>query len=195
MPIKTVFLDIGHMGKPGKPLDRGASFEGDFESALCMTYALFAEGMFLRAGYEVFLLCYGEYATRKQSANRITANNPRTALYLSCHLNAGSGNYSLVEHYYDATEQTRRIADIVVSHFRQKLGTKYPSMSFAAGGVKELSKGERGAVCLKETNMSALILEPLFIDNPEHLLLARGHSFEIARAIFDAVEEFNCLDS
>lgn len=193
MPIDTIILDVGHAGKPSKPFDRGAEFEGIFESDVALQYALFTRQRFLLQYYNVFLITSGEYAERHSWANRTCP--AKTSLYLSCHLNAtgtqAKGKYSLVEHYYDAREQTKQIAECIATQFHTTLETEYPDMSYAPGGVREIAKGERGSICLKGTNMSALILEPFFLDNLDHLGKYYKKLAMVSRAIFNGVIEFN----
>jgi N-acetylmuramoyl-L-alanine amidase len=192
MPINTIILDVGHAGKPSKPLDRGCSYEGIYESDVTLQYAIFIRERFLLKEYNTFLITSGHYSERIRWANKHC--DPKSSFYLSCHLNAASGHkgrYSLVEHYYDATEQTRQLAEHIATQFHQILETEYPSMSYAPGGVREIEKGGRGSVCLKNTNMSALLIEPFFLDNPEHVAKYYKRLATVARAVFNGVEEFN----
>ena len=105
-------------------------------------------------------------------------------MYLACHLNAGGGRYSLVEHYYNARQRTRKIAGIMAENFKAILGT-------SAAKVWEIPKDGRGGACLKNTRPSALLLEPLFIDNEEHLRIAAQKPELIAKAIVRSVVDAN----
>lgn len=199
MPIDTIILSVGHMGKPpgpnrlDNPFDRGASINGIYESDLALRYAIFIRERFFVRGYKTFLITHGSYYERHLWANR---NCPaKSSLYLSCHLNAGEGRYSLTEHYYDASDQTKQIAENIATQFHQVLGTEYPDMSFAPGGVREIPKCWRGSVCLENTAMSALLIEPFFLDNPEHLNKYYKRLSDVAMAVYNGVVEFNQNES
>ncbi len=127
-------------------------------------------------GYEAFLITSGSYSERHDWVNRHGID-----LYLACHLNAGGGRYSLVEHYFDAGQKTRQLAQIMADNFKNVLGT-------SAAKVWEIAKDGRGATCLQNTRPSALLLEPLFIDNEDHLDIAVNKAGLIARAIIKTIE-------
>jgi N-acetylmuramoyl-L-alanine amidase len=167
------------MGKPNKPFDRGASNNGYQEADLAMSYATLAFQELTSKGYEAFLITSGTYAERHDWINRHAID-----LYLACHLNAGGGRYSLIEHYYDAGQRTREIAKIMADNFKSILGT-------SSGKVWEIAKNGRGATCLKETRPSALLLEPLFVDNDSHLHIAVNQPEQIAQAIVETISSFN----
>jgi len=152
--IKRVVLDVQHMGKVHKPFDRGASHGGYQEAYLALTYATIAFQELTRLGYEAFLSTSGTYGERHHWINKHGID-----LYLACHLNAGGGRYSLVEYYYDAGRQTREIAKIMADNFKTILGT-------SDGKVWKIPQDGRGATCLQNTRPSALLLEPLFIEQP-----------------------------
>jgi N-acetylmuramoyl-L-alanine amidase len=177
--LKRIVLDVQHMGKPNKPADRGASHNGYQEADLALNYATLAFQELTTKGYETFLITSGTYAERHVWVNRHGID-----LYLACHLNAGGGRYSLVEHYYDAGQRTREIAKIMAENFKTVLGT-------SAGKVWEIPKDGRGAVCLSGTRPSALLLEPLFIDNPQHQIIAVERPHLIAQAIIETISNYN----
>jgi N-acetylmuramoyl-L-alanine amidase len=130
-------------------------------------------------GYEVFLITSGTYKERHDWVNKHGIE-----LYLACHLNAGGGSYSLVEHYYDAGPRTRKLAKMMSRSFCSHLGT-------AKGRVFEIERGERGSVCLSGTRPSALLLEPLFLDDPAHEQIILNDGKRIADALVAAIEEYN----
>jgi len=173
--FKRIAIDVQHMGKPNKPADRGASHGSYQEADLVLKYATLAFQELTAKGYEAFLITSGTYAERHEWINRHGID-----LYLACHLNAGGGRYSLVEHYYNAGQRTRKIAGIMAENFKAILGT-------SAAKVWEIPKDGRGAACLKNTRPSALLLEPLFIDNERHLEIASGKPDLIAQAIVQSV--------
>ncbi len=189
MLIDTIILDVAHAGKPSKPQDRGCHHDGIYESDVALQYVLFIRERFFVSDYKVFLITSGEYTERRLWANK---NCPAaTSLYLSCHLNAGNGRYSLVEYHHDARDQTKRLAEYIATEFHQILNTEYPDMSYAPGGVRGIERFGRGSICLRNTRMSALLIEPFFLDNPEHLKLHYKKLASIASAVYNGVEEFN----
>lgn len=192
MPIDTIILDVQHMGKPKSPFSRGGkNDDGDYESDLALKYAICIRERFLVAGYKTFLMTHGSYQERHAWANRYC--DPKTSLYLACHINSGGGRYPLVEYTVSAMPQTKKLAKLIANKFTEKLtpletDPAYPY--FDPAQAWELTPTSRGWVCIAQTIMSALILEPLFIDNPQHLEVAKK-PFAVARAVFEAVEEFN----
>jgi len=177
--FKRIGIDVQHLGKVNKPFDRGASHGGYNEADLVLKYATLTFQELTRQGYEVFLITSGTYAERHDWINRHGID-----LYLACHLNAGGGRYSLVEYYHDAGQRTREIARIMADNFRTILGT-------SAAKIWEIPKDGRGAACLKGTRPSALLLEPLFIDNEAHLSIAVNKPELIANTIIKTVESYN----
>lgn len=186
--IDTVILDVQHMGQPHKPFARGAQTDGKYEADLALRYAICTRERFLLAGYKTFLVCHGAYEERHFWAN--VSCNTRTSLYVACHLNAGGGKYPLVEYYCDAGERTRRIAKFIAFKFSDKLVSPNEASCFSQAQVWQIAHKARGWVCLSGTKMSAVLVEPLFVDNPAHMKIAEK-PFVIASAIFEAVEEFN----
>jgi N-acetylmuramoyl-L-alanine amidase len=78
----------------------------------------------------------------------------------------------------------REIAKIMADNFKTILKT-------SAGKVWEIPKDGRGTVCLKGTRPSALLLEPLFIDNDEHLKISVNKPELIAKSIVKTIESYN----
>ncbi len=177
--FKRIAIDVQHLGKPNKPADRGAIYGSYQEADLVLKYATLAFQELTAKGYEVFLITSGTYAERHEWINRHGID-----LYLACHLNAGRGRYSLVEYTHNAGQRTREIAKIMADNFKTILGT-------SAAKVWEIAKAGRGASCLKNTRPSALLLEPLFIDNEKHLQIATEKPELIAQAIVQSVVDTN----
>ena len=174
--FKRVAIDVQHMGKPHKPLDRGASYQGYQEADLVLKYATLTFQELTRKGYEAFLITSGSYTERHDWINKHGID-----LYLACHLNAGGGSYSLVEYCWNAGEKTKKLAHIMADNFKNTLGT-------SAAKVWEIAKGGRGESCIKNTRPSALLLEPVFLDVRSHLHIATVQPELIARAIAKTIE-------
>ncbi len=177
--LKRIVLDVQHIGQPQKPMDRGACYKEFREADLTLKYAALAFQQLTGLGYETFLVTSGTYQERHEWINRHDIE-----LYLACHLNAGGGRYSLVEYCYNARQPTREIAKIMADSFKSSLGT-------SEGKVIEIPKGGRGEICIENTRPSALILEPMFIDNDTHLRIAVEKPEAIAMAIVETVKSYN----
>lgn len=183
MPFKRVVLDVQHMGKPHKPLDRGAVRGNLVEAGLCLEYASIAYKALTTSGLETFLVTSDYYGQRAAFANRINAD-----LYLACHLNSSeippTTHYSLVEVSEHAGEITKNFAQYLVNKFGDKLPVERPR-------IKIIKEGERGWGCINRVWAPALLLEPMFINCLGSLVTK--DMVLIGEAIAEAVMEFNQL--
>ena len=178
-----IVLDVQHMGKPHKPKDRGAVFEGLVESDLCLKYASFAYLALTKLGHHPFLLTSGYYSQRAAFANQIEAD-----LYLACHLNsfqpAPKNNYSLVEATELAGQTTRAFADHIANIFQNRLPV-------SSSRVNYIKKDERGWSCINRVKAPAVLLEPCFINHPDSQKLLTSEICQIGQCIVSAVQLFN----
>lgn len=88
------------------------------------------------------------------------ANGNKIDLYFAGHLNAGKGKYGLIE-VEEGKIEDYELAKVLVDIFKEKLGNS----DFR---IKKLSKDDRGYFCIAGSNCPAFLLEPAFLDNPEH---------------------------
>jgi N-acetylmuramoyl-L-alanine amidase len=103
--------------------------------------------------------------------------------YLAGHLNAGGGDYALIEYNPSNTaEAAARILGInLVSAFKPIIH-EYKIHPFA--------KGERGYICLAGVKCPAVLLEPCFIDNPKEAEGLQGDWAEkIGKVVSDSIQE------
>lgn len=186
-PLKII-LDVQHMGKPHRPLDRGAVHEFDpgikvGESDLCLQYATATYLALTFLGHHPFLLTHGYYGQRAAFSNQIGAN-----LYLACHLNSfdppPESNYALIEGTDVAGPVTRAFADYLALKFVDKLPVD-PCR------VRYLEKGERGYSCINRVAAPALILEPCFINHPAIANTITSTMWKVGDAIVEAVQTFD----
>lgn len=182
-----VMLDTQHVGKFSNPADRGAYGYGMAEAPTVERYMGMAAAMLKKEGYGVLRAGYrgkrGEYADRAAYAKDNGAD-----VYFAGHLNAGSGraNFSLVETSSNAKSGSIKLMNAVAKSYRKHLN---PSLIKR----KMLAPGERGNKCVKTAapSIPAVILEPMFIDNPGNARqLKHGDGAKkIADAIVESVEE------
>ena len=167
-------LDIQHAGKPSRPSDMGAAFDldgdgvtgenGEREVDLVRAYVAAAKSHLEAHGVVVEVLTAGEYGTRHVKANALAAGHAK-AVYVACHVNAGKGDYGLVE--YDArSPRGAQLADLAAADLRALPGIK-------RGVTKGLGAGDRGFSCIDgiyagPKGLCAILYEPGFIDAPAH---------------------------
>ncbi len=180
-----IMLDTQHVGRFSNPMDRGAEGCGLIEAREVDRYFDVAVKLLRADGHKITRGGYtgvkGDYPDRAKWAN---ANG--VDVYLAGHLNSfdGKANYSLVEVSFNSSGKSKVLACALLDGFKKYLGLRTV--------YKHLDQGERGNSCVKYTSMPAVILEPLFIDNPDHarmLKIGEGHK-KIAEAIRDAIRSF-----
>jgi N-acetylmuramoyl-L-alanine amidase len=109
----------------------------------------------------------GAYLDRQRQATLLSAD-----VYLACHTNAGRGSYAAVE--YATVNPGRGLAMSIASELDRTF------FEINNGKAVELVEGERGMVCVRGfTRGPALILEPLFPDNPDHQRLCTHDGLEL----------------
>ena len=164
-----IILDRGH-GQKSKadPFDPGVVAGALREVDLAAAYIQAAVRALDTAGHVVRLLDAGTYDDRHRSALALAAEHPtEEALYVQCHVNAGGGEYGVVEH--DARSSWGRAAAACLADALDEL----PEVPTAR--VWELHAGERGWVCIDDIyaspTMCGVIYEPGFIDAFPHSAL------------------------
>jgi N-acetylmuramoyl-L-alanine amidase len=179
-----VIFDVQHQSKITRPRDRGAIFENYKESDLVFNYVLKAtKYLYENTVHNTFIMSYGNYYTRHWLVNK---HNP--SVYLACHLNSclnGVGKYSLVEYLTSQAENenTKKLAELFSDNFKELLPVEKSI-------IKVINNNNRGHYCLKNVKCPAVILEPLFINNPEHLDFILNNDYKIAGAIAKSVLEY-----
>jgi N-acetylmuramoyl-L-alanine amidase len=193
-----VAIDVQHIGKRLKPADRGAAFDPDgpgpsrefTEVELVTRYAEAITNGLRAAGHEVFLsvasltdgVLDGEYAERAAWANREGVD-----LYLACHLNAADphGDYALIEFDYRAGHRTRDLVIGLAARWRGGLPVRKVL-------TKALLETDRGFGCISRVAAPALLLEPLFLNHPEHFAFLTSDAGPrlIGKAVVDAIAEW-----
>lgn len=165
MRTTRVILDRQHLGKPSNPGDHGATYGALRETDLTEAYIASAVASLEAAGIGSTVLVEGEYADRQRQAIGIAKAEAGRVLYVACHVNAGGGDYGLVE--YDA----RSIGGAQAADALAALLPTLPGVS--RGRTKGLASNERGFICLGgvyagPANLCGVIFEPGFIDATAH---------------------------
>lgn len=109
-----------------------------------------------------------------------SANNTNADIFISIHCNAANGNASGTEtYYYGDSKRGKRLAQAI----QNQLVT---SLSVSDRGVKDGST----LYVLKNTDMSAILVEMAFIDNESDASLLKNNLDDFARAIARGVTDF-----
>jgi len=118
-------------------------------------------GIILDKEHTVYLLCHGEYKEREIFASK------HCDVFFSFHLNwfDPHGRYGLLLYKKD-DEKSKILADILAYKFTKVLG--YPFKVWA------LKKGDRGFNNLMYLSIPGILLEPGFLNNPEHMRRING---------------------
>lgn len=179
--MDVVILDRQHAGKRASPNDAGAAFDfdgdgvkgeqGEREIDLTLLYGEFLATELAAVGVEVVRYGWpgftGDYHERHAAAVKLAKGRPGDRfLYCALHVNAGGGLYALVE-YDERSTKGKAAAEKVAA----ALDAKLPEVS--AGKVNGLKATERGFACIDgiyagPSNLSAILLEPGFIDAAAH---------------------------
>lgn len=185
-PLKIV-LDVQHMGKPHRPLDRGATFSAALkihEAYCALEYAHCAAQALTDAGHHVFLMTSGTYKDRALRANKIGAD-----MYFACHLNSSEQppetHYSLVEISELAGPLTRRFAPYLAKVLESRL------KGVDTGKTKTIKRGERGWTCFNWVKGPAVLFEPVFINHEAGQRIIINGGWDIGQAISSAVALFD----
>ncbi len=196
-PALRVAVDVQHAYKPTP--DEGAVFTlrgaRITEVQLAQSYAQAIVTELETSGEAVVLVndparhqLVGDYPVRHRQAHAWGAR-----VYLACHVNAGGGNYPLIE--TRAEPQGRGWFHVPGSELEAvRLGTSIVqwltaswSPALTAGQLRQLAPADRGWVCLAAVPPPTipLLLEPFFGDNPAHLSMFGdpSGSLELGRVI------------
>ncbi len=178
-------LDIQHLGGPN-PRSLGASFDlnGDgsieqheHEARLTPYYAAACSYVLALQGIPVALepVQPSSYVQRHHRAIQLAKMFPsQPVAYIACHINAGGGDYAACFHHGDRPNDVSlctHVADNLRPFPELSRSLVFPAL------VNDWTK--RARFCLSgladaPPNLSALVLEPCFIDQPHHRDLLTG---------------------
>lgn len=124
----------------------------------------------------------GDYSTRQQSAN-----NDKAICYYEQHFNSYSETSSGIEILIpeNASDTTRKWATLLAKKYYEILGTQLRH----GNGVVEVKRGSRGYWNLARANMPAILGEPLFVSNPQEVILLKKNITNLASAISSSIKE------
>lgn len=151
--MKTVVIDAGHGGS-----DTGASYQGHIEKNLTLKLALKVREA-LRQNYDAkVLMTRTKDKTVSLDQRTDYANNHDADYFCSIHLNAGGGS-GFESYIYNGgvPQQTVQAQDILHQTIIHKLAKKYD--------IHNRGQKRANFHVLRETRMSAILLEVLFIDS------------------------------
>jgi N-acetylmuramoyl-L-alanine amidase len=180
---KLICLDAGHGGK-----DSGAIGFGLKEKDVALDLAFRVSRKL--AGYEGVAVTYTrskdtypELSERVEHANRMKAD-----LFVSLHCNAGGGKAEGFESYVMAGAKTSAQYQSIL-HAKVMETLKKYEIKDRGKKVDTSSQHKGGLYVLRRTNMPAILLENLFIDNPRENKLLRNSAFldALAQAIADGI--------
>lgn len=182
-----VVLDRGH-GQKGRSarFDPGAVHDTLVEVNLTHAYIAAAKLALEAAGHVVVVLVTGTYDQRHAVAIRLAAEHTE-ALYIQCHVNAGGGEYALVE-YDRRSSAGRRAASSIARALGELAGV-------TVGQIRPLDSDDRGWTCIDDIwaapTMCGVLIEPGFIDSPEHAHLWTADGLRlVGAAIADGIEAY-----
>ncbi|MEC3884817.1 SPOR domain-containing protein [Halobacillus sp. HZG1] len=176
--MKTIVIDAGHGGS-----DPGAVFQGFQEKTFNLSIAMNVQRI-LSLNYEVRVLMTRttdvtvSLRDRTNLANRVNAD-----FFLSIHNNAagGSGFESYI--YNGPLAPNTRTYQNIIHDTTYRAIRKY--------NVRDRGKKRANLFVTRETNMSSLLIEVLFVDNPGDLALLRNSAFinDVSRGIAEGVAD------
>ncbi|MGF3102832.1 N-acetylmuramoyl-L-alanine amidase [Rossellomorea sp. DUT-2] len=163
--MKTILIDPGHGGT-----DPGAVYNGNEEKTFNLLTSLIVRD-FLSKNYNVNILMTrtgDETLSLTERSNLANRTNPD--FYLSIHHNAGGGT-GFESYVYNGSVPSQTITYQRIIHDEVTSAIK--------SSYKVFDRGKKRANfhVLRETNMSSLLLEILFIDNPKDIALLNNATF------------------
>ena len=173
---KIIFIDDGHGGT-----DNGAQSNGILEDAWNLEVCALIEKKLSALGHKV-LSSRSTDVFIGLSERAIMANNAKADLFISCHVNAGGGKgyedfiHDTLSGPADVAMQNAIHASVV------KVTSKY--------GMVDRGKKKANFAVLRETNMSAILLEAGFLDNSGDAAILKNPQFkeEYATAVVNGVQ-------
>ena len=169
--MKKIVINGGHC--PG--LDPGAVGEFVTEADIVREVGLMVESNLKNAGHETVFVQEDELADVCAIANEFEAD-----IFVSIHCNAANNiAHGTETFYYQEGDESYELAGLIQSNLVFDLGT-------TNRGIKDGS----WLYVLRNTDMTAVLVEIGFIDNPDEEQLIISKKPQIASAISDGILEF-----
>jgi len=176
-----IVLSRDHVGKPGKnDLGAGADLDGDgtvetheMEANLTPFYINACKDLATRTDHDVSVVEEGWYSKRHEDAILLAASEKtQPTAYISCHLNAGGGDYAAV--FYDyRSKNGERLASKIAGALGQLQMPGVSRVGIIPANPNNWTKHAFNTIkgiYSGPANISAVCFEPLFIDNKKHQL-------------------------
>ncbi|MDX5475814.1 MAG: N-acetylmuramoyl-L-alanine amidase [Bacillaceae bacterium] len=163
--MRTIMIDPGHGGS-----DPGAVFQSFSEKDFNLNISLLVRD-YLQANYEVNVLMTRTTDTTLSLIERTNLANSRNPdFFLSIHNNAGGGT-GFESYIFNGTvnNETVNFQRIIHDEIMQRVRDRY--------NITDRGKKRANFHVLRETRMTALLLEVLFVDNSRDLALLRNGTF------------------
>jgi N-acetylmuramoyl-L-alanine amidase len=153
-----VHIDPGHGGA-----DTGAEENGIVEANLNAELAERVRHNLAAAGFEVHVGPQHTHSGDKfPNHERVALANAENAVLLCMHENDGGGHYSRIE-MMDNNPQSHTLAGFLKAEFETLLKGIVTEVQ-----IITMHHGDRGSVLIEGARRSAVLLEPLFLDDPKH---------------------------
>ncbi|WP_456273006.1 N-acetylmuramoyl-L-alanine amidase [Bacillus sp. AK031] len=163
--MTTIVIDPGHGGN-----DPGATYRNFQEKNYNLSIALKVRD-YLQKNHDVNILMTRTTDTTMSLTERSNFANSRNAdFYLSIHNNAAGGR-GFESYIYNGSvsQETKNYQTIIHDQIMSSVKQKY--------GITDRGKKRANFHVLRETEMNALLLEVLFVDNPEDVKLLNNPAF------------------
>lgn len=175
-----IAIDIGHNAFP----DIGAASLMGSEDKMAMNVGKMLIQMLTASGYQVVNVMPDHAESIRDSLEKRVdaANKSGAELFVSIHMNAGGASGTEV---WIGSEKGRKIAEKIVRSIGE--------LGFKNRGIKLQGKDGKGLYVLKNTRMTALLVEGCFLDSREDMKLY--NSEKMASAICRGIiKGLNCLN-
>jgi len=128
----------------------------------------------------------GDYPYRQMLANEAGVD-----VYIEQHFNSGpkEADYCMAVVAHNASEKSIEIAETYADFVSNRF--KIPKFKGNPEGVKKCKFRERGDFNLRFTKMPAVLLEPLFVSNAEHvkILIDKQGYYDLAEILVDTIRK------
>ncbi|KGP73071.1 hypothetical protein N782_07460 [Pontibacillus yanchengensis Y32] len=171
--MKTIIIDPGHGGS-----DPGASYKGFLEKNYNLTIARKVRSYLLHHYQVNVTMTRTSDQTISLTERTDIANSINADYFLSIHNNASGGRgFETFIYNGQVSNQTKSIQNTIHNQVITTIKDKY--------NVPDRGKKRANFHVLRETKMSAILIEVLFVDNEQDLQLLNNNSFidEVSEAI------------
>ncbi|REJ09063.1 N-acetylmuramoyl-L-alanine amidase [Halobacillus trueperi] len=176
--MKTVVIDAGHGGS-----DPGATYRGYQEKTFNLSIAMNVQRI-LSQNYQVrILMTRTTDVTLSLGARTSLANRVNADFFLSIHNNAAGGSGFETYIYNGPLSPNTRTYQNIIHDATYRAIRGY--------NVRDRGKKRANLYVTRETDMSSLLVEVLFVDNPGDLALLRNSTFinDVSRGIAEGVAD------